>query len=141
MVRLMSGSEERRSVMNERSGLGSYDASLVSRNDDASTEARLLEPGQYHWPDGLRVSELREEQGWFEDRPVRHVMVLIDPETPASLRRFGQLVDVSREIRDSFFNAGVDGIVDVHFVTETELRERDLPVDDDDEAGREAGAA
>ena len=114
---------------------------MVSRNDDTLTEARLLEPDQYHWPDGLRVSELREEQGWFEDRPVRHVMVLIDPETPASLRRFRQLVDVTREIRDNFSNAGVDGIVDVHYVTEAELQERELPIDDDEEADREAGAA
>ena len=113
---------------------------MVSRNDDIPADSRLLEPSRYHWPDGLRVSELREEQDWFEDRPVRHVMVLIDPDTPEPLRSFRHVMDVTREIRDSFSDAGVDGIVDVHFVTEAELQERDVPTEDE-EAGHEAGAA
>ena len=108
---------------------------MVSRNADASVEPRLLEPSRYHWPDGVHVSELREEQGWFKDRLVRHIMVLLAPDTPPPLRRFRHLVDATREIKDSFSNAGFDDIVDVHYVTEAELRERDLPVDNHAEAG------
>ena len=108
---------------------------MVMHADQAPSA--LLDKASYPWPEGLAVQELREGEYAFGDRRVRMVMVVVEPDTSLEARTYDRTRNVSRAIKDRFFEAGFEDFIDVRFLTEAELRERSLPVEGAD-TGEEA---